>query len=119
MLVVQDYFTKWVEAIPNQQHNALITCEPVKIFAVLGMPKILHSDQGQNFESTILKQTLQAFGIVKSHMTAYHTQGDSMVEHFNRSRHTVVCQRPRKTCSTQVCYLQEPLSHRFQHLISL
>ena len=34
-------------------------------------------------------------------------------------RHTVVCQQPRKTCSTQECYLQEPLSHSIQHLISL
>ena len=29
------------------------------------------------------------------------------------SRHTVVCQQPRKPCDTQVCYLQEPLPHRF------
>ena len=35
------------------------------------------------------------------------------------SRHIVVCQRPRKMCGTQMCYLQEPLSHRFQQLISL
>ena len=34
------------------------------------------------------------------------------------SRHTVVCQRPRKSCGTQVSYLQEPLSHHFQHVIS-
>ena len=31
----------------------------------------------------------------------------------------VVCQWPRKPCGTQVCYLQEPLTHRFQSLISL
>ena len=38
---------------------------------------------------------------------------------FTGSRHTVMCQRPRKSCGTQVSYLQEPLSHQFQHLISL
>ena len=86
LLVVQDYFTKWVEAIPMpDQTTQHITCELIKIFAALGMPKILHSDQGKSFESTILKQTLQAFGIVKSHTTAYHPQGDRMVERFNRS----------------------------------
>ena len=31
------------------------------------------------------------------------------------SRPTVMCQEPRKTCSTQVCYLQELISHSFQH----
>ena len=38
-----------------------------------------------DFESTILKQTLQAFGVDKSHTTPYHPQGDGMVEHFIRS----------------------------------
>ena len=86
LLVVQDYFTKWAEAIPMPDQTATrITRELIKIFAVLGMPNILHSDQGQNFESTILRQTLNAFGIVKSHTTAYHPQGDGMVERFNRS----------------------------------
>ena len=36
-----------------------------------------------------------------------------------RSRHTVVCQWPRKPCGTQVCYLQKPLIRRFQPLVSL
>ena len=62
-----------------------ITHELIKIFAVLGMPKILHSDQGQNFESTILKQILKALGVLKSHTTAYHPQGDGTVECFTRS----------------------------------
>ena len=82
LLVVQDYFTKWVEAIPMPDQTAqCITNELIKIFVVLGMPNIF---QIQNFESTILKQTLKAFGVVKSHITAYHPQGDGMVEHFNR-----------------------------------
>ena len=49
------------------------------------MPSIVHSDQGRNFESTILRQTLDAFGVSKSHTTAYHPQGDGMVERMNRS----------------------------------
>ena len=56
LLVVQDYFIKWVEAMPMPDQPAqCISHELIKIFPVLGMPIILHSDQGQNFESTILK----------------------------------------------------------------
>ena len=71
LLVLQDYFTKWAEAIPlSDQTSARITGELVKIFSVYGHPEILHLDQGRNFESSILAQTLEAFGVHKSRTTA-------------------------------------------------
>ena len=86
LLVLQDYFTKWADAIPlPDQTAARITGELIKVFSRHGPPEILHSDQGRNFESSILTQTLEAFGIHKSRTTAYHPQGDGMVERFNRS----------------------------------
>ena len=86
LLVIQDYFTKWADAIPMPDQTAVrIVRELTKVFSVMGLPQVLHSDQGANFESTILKQTLQAYGITKSRTTAYHPQGDGMVERFNRS----------------------------------
>lgn len=86
LLVIQDYFSKWADAIPLPNQTAdCITKELVKVFAIYGMPDILHSDQGRNFESSIMRQTLEAFGIKKSRTTAYHPQGDGMVERFNRS----------------------------------
>ena len=86
LLVVQDYFTKWVEAIPlPDQTTARITNALVQLFSTYGMPEVVHSDQGKNFESTLLQQTLTAFGIQKLRTTAYHPEGDGMVERFNRS----------------------------------
>ena len=86
LLVIQDYFTKWVDAIPLQDQTAKrITEELVKVFAKYGLPTTLHPDQGRNFESSMLHQTLEAFGIKKSRMTAYHPEGDGMVERFNRT----------------------------------
>ena len=86
LLVIQDYMTKWAEAIPIPNQTAgRITKELIKVFSRYGIPDILHSDQGKNFESTILRQTLDAFGITKSRTTAYHPAGDGLVERFNRS----------------------------------
>ena len=86
LLVIQDYFTKWAEAIPIPDQTAnRITRELVQVFSRLGLPAILHSDQGANFESTLLQQTLETFGVYKSRTTSYHPQGDGMVERFNRT----------------------------------
>ena len=51
----------------------------------MGLPEILHSHQGWNFKSTLLRQTLESFEVHKSHTTASHSEGDGMVECFNRS----------------------------------
>ena len=73
LLVIQDYFIKRADAIPlPNQKTVTITNALINLFAIMGPPDIIHSDQGQNFESTVLKQTLEAFGIQKSHTTAYH-----------------------------------------------
>ena len=86
LLVIQDYFTKWVELVPIPDQTATCIVSAItKIFCSLGIPEVLHSGQGQNFESVLLQETLKAFGAKKSHTTAYHPQGDGLVEDFNRS----------------------------------
>ena len=53
LLVIQDYFTKRDQAIPMQDQTAArITEKLVKVFSVLGIPDVLHSNQGQNFGDT-------------------------------------------------------------------
>ena len=64
LLVLQDYFTKWADAIPMPDQTAeRITSKLIKIFCTYVPPQILHSDQGRNFESSIFTQTLHAFGV--------------------------------------------------------
>lgn len=86
LLVVQDYFTKWAEAVPMTNQTAdRITGDLIKqLFSTctFGCPEVLHSDQGRKFESTILAQTLEAFGV---RTTAYHPQwlSDLIAPSFN------------------------------------
>ena len=86
LLVIQDYFTKWTDAILLPDKTASrITAELIKLFCAYGPPQILHSDQGHNFESTIFTQVLDAFSVQKSRTTPYHPLRDGMVERFNRT----------------------------------
>jgi hypothetical protein len=45
----------------------------------------LHSDNGLEFENTILKHICEWTGAVKTHTTPYHPQGNGTVERMNRT----------------------------------
>ena len=54
LLVIQDYFTKWATTIPMADQTATrIKTELTKLYSIMGLPQVVHSDQGANFESTI------------------------------------------------------------------
>ena len=64
LLVLQDYFTKWAEAIPMPNQTAeYIAGILIDLFSRFGIPEILHSDQGANFESTMIRRVCAAFGV--------------------------------------------------------
>ena len=57
MLVAQDYFTKWLEAwaIPNQEVKTVAQKLLDKMFLRFSLPERHHSDQGRQFESSIME----------------------------------------------------------------
>ena len=86
LLVVEDAFSKWIECYPMKDQKAeTITKFLVDVFARLGIPEFLHSVQGRNFESALLKETSKSLGIIKTHTTAYRPQGNALVERSNRT----------------------------------
>ena len=84
LLVVGEYFTRWMEAfpIPNQEAVTVARTLVGKYFCQFGLPEQLHSDQGKQFESDLLK-VCRALRITKSRTTAYHPQSDGLVECYN------------------------------------
>ena len=87
VLVAADYFTKWVEAftIPNQVAITVAKKITDQMFCRFSPPEQLHSDQGRQFESDLLKEICDIFQIKKSRTTPYHPQCDGQVERFNRT----------------------------------
>ena len=87
ILVVDDYFTCWMEAlpIPNQEATTVESKLADEIFLCFSIPEQLHSDQGVQFECQLMSEVCNLLHIHKSRTTPYHPQHDGLVERFNRT----------------------------------
>ena len=85
LLVVCDYFSKWVEllALPDIRAETVAERLVEDVFSRLGMPVCLHSDQGKQFESSLFQELCRLLGIHKTRTTPYHPQSDGLVERAN------------------------------------
>ena len=87
ILVVQDYFTKWVEvfAMPDQTAETIASCLVDNVFARFGCCREIHSDRGTNFLSQVMREVSHLFGVKRTTTTSFHPRGDGMVERANRT----------------------------------
>lgn len=67
ILVMVDLFTKWCEAVPLVEMDAVTVANAIfrEWIARWGAPLQLHSDQGANFESNVVQSLCDMFGIKK------------------------------------------------------
>ena len=87
ILVIADYFSKWTEAFPIKNKCADTVADVLvkKIILRFGMPLVIHSDQGREFENGLMKSLCCLLGCVKTRTAPYHPESDGMVERFNRT----------------------------------
>ena len=50
-----------------------------------GMPSVIHSDQGREFENKVMQELCLLCGSHKTRTTPYHPESDGLVERFNRT----------------------------------
>ena len=87
LVVGINYFTKWVEAKPL----AKITQQNVKNFVWksivcrFGVPKVLVSDNGRQFDNTPFRDFCKQLGINNHYSSHSHPQANGQVEVTNRS----------------------------------
>lgn len=86
ILVLTDHFTKYAVAIPtaNQKAKTVAKCLWENFIVHYGIPERLHTDQGPDFESHLIKELCDIAGIEKTRTTPYHPRGNP-VERFNRT----------------------------------
>ena len=86
VLVLCDYATRYPEAIPLCSIDAsTIAEELVKMFARVGVPREILTDQGSNFTSQLLAEIYRLLHIKPIKTSPYHPQTDGLVERFNQT----------------------------------
>ena len=92
ILVVADYFTKYVECypLPNQEASTVANVLVNEFLSRYGFPRKIHSDQGSNFNSKLFAEVCQLLDIEKTRTSGYRPQSDGLVERFNRTIETML-----------------------------
>lgn len=91
LLVVVDYFTKWVELFPLRDSKTPRICRILKdeIFNRWGVPKYILSDRGPQFLSQLLVDLCKNWGVTQKLTTSYHPQ-TNLTERVNKTLKTMM-----------------------------
>ena len=76
-----------MEACPLPNTTALAVADAFfqHIVYRFGMPSVIHSDQGREFENNLMQELCLLCGAHKTQTTPYHPASDGLVERFNRT----------------------------------
>ena len=86
VLVICDYAIRFPEAVTMRSVDAENVAEELlKLFACIGVPAEILTDQGYNFTSQLLSELYSMLHIHGIRTTPYHPQMDGLVERFNQT----------------------------------
>ena len=95
ILVIGDYFTKWNQAHALPDHTAQTVANVVveEWICKMGVPRIIHSDQGSDFESNLFQEMCHLLDIDKTKTCPYRPQHDREVQSNSCSNVGYICER--------------------------
>lgn len=76
-ILITDHFTKYAVVVPTPDQKAKTVAKALwnHFFFHCGFPEWLHIDQGQDFESKLIKELCSLLGIEKPGTPPYHPHG--------------------------------------------
>ena len=98
ILCITDHFSKFTRAVPMPDQVAKRVAEIFVNEWVLqwGEPHTLHTDQGTNFQSELLKHVCELLQIEQTRTSTYHPQGNAQVERYNQTVMSMVAKLTQK-----------------------
>ena len=74
ILVLVDHFTRWQDAlaIPDATAPVVAATLDKRVFCYMGLPEQIHTDQEAQFESQLMTELYQLWGVDKTRTTPYH-----------------------------------------------
>jgi len=86
ILVATEYFTKWIEAIPNNKfdHQVVMKFLTKNIFTKFGCPTKIVTDNAAAFIARELVDMCESMGIKLVHSTSYYPQGNGWAQSSNK-----------------------------------
>ena len=87
VLVIVDHFTKWTEALPMPNQEAITVARKFfsEFICRFGVPYEILTDQGTQFQSTLFTELAGLLDMDKTRTSAYHPMANGLVERFNRT----------------------------------
>lgn len=92
ILTVTDYFSKWADAFPIRNQEAVTVAKVLvdRVFSYMGMPIQILTDRGSNFESQLFEELLTRLHIDHVRTTAYKPSTNGQVERFHRTLNSIL-----------------------------
>ncbi|XP_062420777.1 uncharacterized protein LOC134132778 isoform X2 [Pungitius pungitius] len=95
LLTIMCAATRFPEAIPLCNITAKMVVKSLtKFFSTFGLPRVIQSDQGTNFQSNIFKQVLATLNVKHAVSSAYHPESQGALERWHQTLKSML----RKYC---------------------
>jgi transposase InsO family protein len=86
ILTIIDRYTRWAEASPLKNQSAETVCSNLITTWIqrFGVPKVIITDRGSQFESALFQSLARYFGFKHAHTTSYNPQANGLIENLHR-----------------------------------
>ena len=92
ILTYIDHFSNWAEAIslPNKEMTTVTKALIDNVFTRLGHPSEILSDQGREFDNTLMLELCKRLGIDKIRTSSYKPSTNNTIERFHRTLNSML-----------------------------